>query len=239
MHTAVEELFFFFANVAVDCGSPFISHGVVVVETTTLGSVAHYSCDRGFTLVGSDNRTCETNGRWSGEEPLCMILITSSLSSSGPTPSSLVGEATPKLPQETPRPTSSVGTSCHLEWSELGRVQNCNSKTAAYTGGTSPGVLSSQTIVMSISHVGTSPPEDTPPQEGSLSLFQLIIGVIIALIFTAILIVCGAILIVYVRHKKYQNAATNMSVENPTYTGIMYGRVQTCTYVLINSDMYI
>ena len=121
----------------------------------------------------------------------------------------------------------------------MGRVQNCNSKMAAYTGGTSPGVLSSQTIIMSISHVGTLPPEATPPQEGSLSLFQLIIGVIIALIFTAILFVCGAILIVYVRHKKYQNAATNMSVENPTYTGMVYGRVQTHTYALIYSDMYI
>ena len=93
---------------------------------------------------------------------------------------------------------------------------------------------------MSVSHVGTLPPEATPPQEGSLSLFQLVIGAIIAIIFTAILFVCGAILVVYVRHKKYQNAAANISVENPTYTGIVSGKhilmavmrgfIQTCIY---------
>ena len=221
-----------------DCGSLSISHGAVVVEMTTLGSVALYSCDRGFTLVGSDSRTCEANGRWSGEEPLCMILIASSLSSSGPTPSSHVGETAPKLPPETPRPTSSVGRSCHWDGSELGRVQNCNSKTAAYTGGTSPRVHPSQSILMSVSHVGTLPPEATPPPEGSLSLFQLVIGAIIAIIFTAILFVCGAILVVYVRHKKYQNAAANISVENPTYTGIVYGK-NVLMHGWIYSDMYI
>ena len=215
-----------------DCGSLSISHGAVVVETTTPGSVALYSCDRGFTLVGSDSRTCEANGRWSREEPLCMIPIASSLSS-GSTPSSHVGETTPKLPPETPRPTSSVGTSCHWDGSELGRVQNCNSKTAVYTGGTSPRVHPSQSILMSVSHVGTLPPEATPPPEGSLSLFQLVIGAIIAIIFTAILFVCGAILVVYVRHKKYQNAAANISVENPTYTGIVYGM-----HILMRRFMY-
>lgn len=42
-----------------------------MVMGTTFGSRAHYSCDPGYTLLGSVTRTCESDGRWSGSDPRC------------------------------------------------------------------------------------------------------------------------------------------------------------------------
>ena len=33
--------------------------------------VASYTCHEGATLVGSEIRTCQEDGSWSGEEPSC------------------------------------------------------------------------------------------------------------------------------------------------------------------------
>lgn len=129
-----EELLLFFICVAVDCGSLSINHGTVVTEATSLGSVAQYSCENGYTLIGGDNRTCEAKGMWSGEEPQCVMTSRSSPPHiAGQTPSSLIGEKTPQLPQETPIPTSSVGARCHWNGSESGGEQICNSKAAPDT----------------------------------------------------------------------------------------------------------
>lgn len=114
-----------------DCDPLSINHGTVVTEATSLGSVAQYSCENGYTLIGGDNRTCEAKGMWSGEEPLCVMTSRSHIA--GQTPSSLIGETTPQLPQETPIPTSSVGAHCHWDGSGSGREQICNSKTAPDT----------------------------------------------------------------------------------------------------------
>ena len=46
-------------------------NGFVSVTGTVSGSVATYSCQRGFSLVGSQRRTCRDNGVWSGVTPLC------------------------------------------------------------------------------------------------------------------------------------------------------------------------
>jgi hypothetical protein len=35
------------------------------------GQIAQYSCDGGFTLVGSKTRRCLSNGVWSGRAPFC------------------------------------------------------------------------------------------------------------------------------------------------------------------------
>ena len=35
------------------------------------GSIAIYTCDPGFTLIGSNTSTCSSNGTWSTPEPFC------------------------------------------------------------------------------------------------------------------------------------------------------------------------
>ena len=44
---------------------------VDVTDGTNTGSVATYSCDDGYTLSGSETRTCEEGGLWSGDAPVC------------------------------------------------------------------------------------------------------------------------------------------------------------------------
>ena len=40
--------------------------------TTTIGTRAIYSCSNSsYQIIGNAERTCEVNGRWSGEEPQC------------------------------------------------------------------------------------------------------------------------------------------------------------------------
>ncbi len=57
----------------VDCG-PLMAptNGAVGVASTTFGSIAMYSCDDGFELVGVDTRECQATGVWSGAPPSCV-----------------------------------------------------------------------------------------------------------------------------------------------------------------------
>ena len=58
-----------------DCGS--LSHpinGYVNVQSTTLGSVATYSCIDSYQLSHYESRVCQSNADWSGEEPICESL---------------------------------------------------------------------------------------------------------------------------------------------------------------------
>lgn len=59
--------------IRVDCGSlPDIPNGQVkFIPDTKFGSRAVYSCDSGHILVGNSKRTCQANGEWSGQEPVC------------------------------------------------------------------------------------------------------------------------------------------------------------------------
>ena len=41
------------------------------------GSVASYSCDKGYELMGDANRTCGENELWSGEQPTCISMLIS------------------------------------------------------------------------------------------------------------------------------------------------------------------
>ena len=38
---------------------------------TTFGSVATYMCNDSFMLTGTDTRTCQADGTWSGDNPTC------------------------------------------------------------------------------------------------------------------------------------------------------------------------
>ena len=46
-------------------------YGEVRQSGTKVGSIATYSCNRGFKLVGDSKRRCQYDGKWSGEEPVC------------------------------------------------------------------------------------------------------------------------------------------------------------------------
>ena len=48
-----------------------IPNGQVCYNGTIAGSVATYSCDEGFTLTGSAERTCRSDGRWNGSIASC------------------------------------------------------------------------------------------------------------------------------------------------------------------------
>ena len=37
-----------------------------------VGSVAHHTCDTGYTLIGGSSRTCQSDGTWSGSAPTCV-----------------------------------------------------------------------------------------------------------------------------------------------------------------------
>ncbi len=59
--------------VIVDCG-PLTdpANGQVDISSgTTLMNIASYSCDTGYTLTGSTERTCKADGMWSLYEPVC------------------------------------------------------------------------------------------------------------------------------------------------------------------------
>ena len=55
-----------------DCGElDDPNNGQVSLNGTTLGSIATYTCDTGFDLIGDMERICQANGNWSGNEPTC------------------------------------------------------------------------------------------------------------------------------------------------------------------------
>ena len=47
---------------------------MVTFDSVTIGSIATYTCDRAYELVGNDMRVCMRNGAvtsWVGAEPTC------------------------------------------------------------------------------------------------------------------------------------------------------------------------
>ena len=64
----------------IDCGP--LGHpenGRVSLSGTTYNSVATYSCDSGYGLIGNNTRTCLGTGNWSGRKPTCMSKLGSHL----------------------------------------------------------------------------------------------------------------------------------------------------------------
>ena len=69
-------LFFIYSLIfpfsAIDCGDPGTpTNGQRSLSSTTYNSVVTYTCDVGYTLQGSNSRTCQFNGQWNGSVPQC------------------------------------------------------------------------------------------------------------------------------------------------------------------------
>ena len=59
-------------SLPVECAPPpNLRYGKVKVTGNSSGSIAHYSCNLGFKLVGSERRICLRNSLWSSTEPVC------------------------------------------------------------------------------------------------------------------------------------------------------------------------
>lgn len=54
------------------CGDPGIpGHGSREENNFKIKSTVHFSCDVGYILHGSEERTCMANGSWTGKQPEC------------------------------------------------------------------------------------------------------------------------------------------------------------------------
>ncbi|KAH3889400.1 hypothetical protein DPMN_013454 [Dreissena polymorpha] len=59
---------------------PDIPHGHVDMSSGRhVGSIAMYSCNNNYALVGLSVRSCETNGMWKGAIPECVYVFTTGL----------------------------------------------------------------------------------------------------------------------------------------------------------------
>ncbi|XP_015755086.1 PREDICTED: sushi, von Willebrand factor type A, EGF and pentraxin domain-containing protein 1-like isoform X4 [Acropora digitifera] len=57
------------------CGEPVIpENGRINSYLFTYNSAIEYSCDQGYTLVGSKRRVCQHNQTWTGTVPLCKLI---------------------------------------------------------------------------------------------------------------------------------------------------------------------
>lgn len=54
------------------CGDPGVPvHGIRLGDEFTVSSVVRFSCEPGYVLKGSPERTCFSNGTWMGTQPEC------------------------------------------------------------------------------------------------------------------------------------------------------------------------
>ncbi|XP_043212550.1 CUB and sushi domain-containing protein 3-like [Amphibalanus amphitrite] len=59
----------------IDCGRPAApQHGEVAVSETYLGASAEFSCGADYWLLGAEQRTCQEDGTWSGEDTFCELI---------------------------------------------------------------------------------------------------------------------------------------------------------------------
>lgn len=65
-------LFFFFFLVISCGGLPSPPNGNKIGTLTVYGATAIFTCNTGYTLVGSHVRECLANGLWSGTETQCL-----------------------------------------------------------------------------------------------------------------------------------------------------------------------
>ena len=72
---------FIISVIVVDCGDLMdpVNGAVTLTNSTYYASVAIYSCNNGYNLVGETSRTCLVSGSWSDSAPTCtgtVIIVT-------------------------------------------------------------------------------------------------------------------------------------------------------------------
>ena len=56
----------------INCGSPgTLENGMVTNNGTFVTSVATFTCDFGYELIGDTQRVCQSDGTWSNMVPRC------------------------------------------------------------------------------------------------------------------------------------------------------------------------
>ncbi len=57
-----------------DCEQPDSAddNGDVIVDATTFGNTASYTCEDGYILAGSDSVICQADATWSDTAPECV-----------------------------------------------------------------------------------------------------------------------------------------------------------------------
>ncbi|XP_067112326.1 CUB and sushi domain-containing protein 2 [Osmerus mordax] len=57
------------------CGDPGIPvHGIRLGEEFSVSSMVRFSCEPGYILTGSPERTCQPNSTWTGTQPECQVI---------------------------------------------------------------------------------------------------------------------------------------------------------------------
>ena len=65
---------FFFIVFCPDLIDP--TNGHVTTNGSSVGSIATYSCNAGFVVVGTVNRACQNDGQWNLSSPTCGRMLT-------------------------------------------------------------------------------------------------------------------------------------------------------------------
>ena len=64
-------------HAAIDCGDPGVpANGDRSFSSTLFNTVVNYSCNEGYELFGSQQRTCQVNEQWSQSLPECRRKLT-------------------------------------------------------------------------------------------------------------------------------------------------------------------
>ena len=61
------------ANPTCDLNGGSIENGFVCYNGIVAESLATYMCNEGYTLTGTEQRLCGSDGRWSGDTPFCAV----------------------------------------------------------------------------------------------------------------------------------------------------------------------
>lgn len=68
--------FISFHFIVVNCGNPdVVSKARRAGNSFTYNSVLTYTCNAGYRISGSERRTCQSDGTWSGMSPKCLSMF--------------------------------------------------------------------------------------------------------------------------------------------------------------------